>query len=802
MFKNYFVVILRSFLRNKNYTFINVLGLSIGITCCIIIFLLIRHDQSFDRFHTKGKRIFRVVHETNNASGMDHSGVTPYPFAEAFRNDFPEVPLATQFHNHEETLVAIGAEKRMMDNVIFADSLFFEVFDFKVLSGNPRRELGQPGKIFLTASAAKKLLKGGNSGTIKLANLVEAEVVGIIADPPSESHIQFSMIVSMPSLIDDFLGFDLDQWGLNLSGRSYVVLPEQISKDEIEERFKKFVIKYYDDENEKKQTYKLQPLSDIHFNKQYNSEAASFAGVVMLGMLAMFILSIGCINFINLATAMAIKKSKEIGVRKTLGANRSQLSYYFLGETLAITLFSVLFSLGLAEWILRWLNNFLEKDLALSLFTDGTLILFLFVLTIFVTICSGLYPAIILSGFNPVTVLKNKISGQGNSGVTVRKVLVVFQFLIAQALIIGTLVVADQMAYFRAKPLGFAKEAILNIEMPDNKPELQEAFRSRLETNSNILDVSFSIGAPVAENYLETNFNLADQDKDQVYDINIKAVDRRYLKTYGLELLAGRWMNESEEKLAGPPLDWNERKYVLIVNESAARTLGFKDPRQIVDRRITIGINQITAPVIGVVKDFHTTSMHEKISPVALINISYFYHDAGIKIKSSNIGETISFIERIWKDLHPDYYFNYTFLDDHIATLYLQEERTFTLFQIFSGISIFIGCLGLYGLISFMANQKLKEVGIRKVMGASVSSIVVLFSKEFIRLIVIAFILAAPLTWYGMSQWLQNFAYHIDIHWSVFAFAIFVTMLIALLTVGYRSVKTALANPVDSLRAE
>jgi putative ABC transport system permease protein len=802
MIKNYLVVTLRNFLRNKNYTLINVLGLSIGITSCIIIFLLIRHDLNFDTFHSKAKQIYRVVHDSENASGIDYSGVTPYPFAGAFRNDFPEIPLVTQYHDQGETLVAVNGQKQMVDDVIFADSLFFQVFDFKVLSGNPIKELGEPGKVFLTVSTARKLLGNETRGTIKLANLVEAEVVGIIQDPPPGSHIRFSMVVSMPSLTKDFIGFEINQWGLNSAGYSYIVLPTTITTGQIEERFNKFVLKYYDDQDEKRQTYRLQPLSKIHFDKRYNDAAVSMSDMLMLGVLGIFILGIACINFVNLATALAVKKSKEIGVRKTLGAKRSQLTYYFLSETLVITLFSVLLSLGLVEWILPWLNNFLEKQLSQSFFTDPTLILFLLALILFVTICSGLYPATILSGFNPVAVLKNKLTGTGNAGGTVRKVLVVFQFFIAQALIIGTLIVADQMDYFRSKPLGFDKEAIVTIEMPEKKPEVHELFRSRLEANSDIADVSFSIGAPVSPNGIGTNFYLTERGKDQLYDVSVKAADYHYLKTYGLQLVAGRWIQENEEKLASPPIPWEQRKYVLVINESAVKTLGFKNPEEILGKNITVGLNDINAPVVGVVKDFHTRSMHEKIQPVVLMSFPHFYVSAGIKIKPSKLSQAISFIENTWKDMHPAYYFKYEFLDDHIAGLYRQEERTFTLFKIFAGISIFIGCLGLYGLISFMANQKLKEVGIRKVMGASVANIVVLFSKEFVRLICVAFVIAVPLTWYSMNNWLQGFAYHITIHWSVFAIGIIATIMIALLTVSYRSVRAALSNPVNTLRTE
>jgi putative ABC transport system permease protein len=802
MIRNYITTTLRNFVRNRSYALINILGLSTGITCCIVIFLIIRYDLSFDQFHADADRIYRVVHDETNASGVDQSGVTPYPFASAFRNDFPEVPLVTQYHDQEDGLVKFGADKFRIENIIFADSLFFEVFDFKVVSGNPREELGQKGKAFLTESTARNLFKGKSEGTFRLENLQEVEIVGVIADPPANSGIQFSMVVSFPTLTEEFIGFDINSWGLNSAGYSYLVLPENISQQNIEERFVKFVQKYYAKEKDQKQYYHLQPLSDVHFNRDYNSASVQKSVLVTLGLLGLFILFIACINFVNLATALAVKKSKEVGIRKTLGAKRSQLTLYFLVETLILTLFSILISLGIVELMLPWLNSFLDKYLGDSLFTDPSLLIFLLILTFVVTILSGAYPSFILSGYSPVAVLKNKLVVQGKSAGGVRKVLVAFQFIVAQALIIGTLIVSDQMSFFRNAPLGFAKEAIVNVGIPTNDQDVQQAFRTRLESNSDIKSISFSIGGPVSDNSLGTNFNLAEKGEDERYAVTMKLVDVKYLETYGIELVAGRWISESEEKLASPPLDWKERQYALVLNEAATKQLGFADPAEIIGKHVKVGINNIEAPVVGVVKDFHTNSLHAAIKPVVLMNFSHFYYDAGIKISSENMSETIAFIEKTWNDLYPEYFFEFSFLDDYIGTLYRQEERTFTLFKVFSGMSIFIACLGLYGLISFMANQKLKEVGIRKVLGASISSIVVLFSREFLKLIAIAFLIAAPLSWYLMNEWLNGFAYNVDINWSVFAIAIIATMFIALITVSYRAVRAAVTNPVDTLRSE
>ncbi len=801
MIKNYLIITLRSFARNRNYSLINILGLSIGITCAIIIYLMIDYELQFDQFHSKADRIFRVVRDSESSSGVEHSGITPYPFAEAFRNDFQDVPFNTQFHDNEETLISVEGKKTMLDRVIFADSLFFSVFDFKVLSGNPQKDLSQPNKVFLTESLANKIFREGQYKSIKVNNVITVEVAGILADPPPTSHIQFDMIVSMPSLSEEFLGLAIDQWGMNSAGYSYIVLPQNLKVAGIEERFTDFVKKYYTNE-EKRQQYKLQPLSDIHFNADYNTRAVSKSHLTALGFLAIFIVGIACMNFINLATALAIKKSREIGIRKTLGAVRQQLTFYFLGQTFLLTALAVVMSLGIVEWLMPWLNSFLEKQLSADLLGESSLIVFLLIVVIVVTICSGLYPAIILSGFSPVAVLKSNLSTMNYSGASLRKVLVVFQFLIAQALIIGTLVIVDQMDFFKSKPLGFNKEAIINVDMPDRKQQVLQAFRTRLESNPAIKNVSLSIGAPISDNGLGTNYRLTESDKSIFYDVNVKTADENYFETYGLKIIAGRAMTEAEAKLADEPYSWEERKYVLVVNESAARQIGFENPEDILGKYLTVGINDINAPVVGVVEDFHTSSMHKSIEPVIIVNFPYFYVDAGIQIQTGNMAETLAFIEKTWNELHPDYYFEYSFLDDELGKLYRQEERTLTLFKIFSMIAIFIGCLGLYGLISFMATQKMKEVGIRKVLGASVSSIVILFSREFVKLICVAFVIAAPLAWYIMNKWLEEFAYRIDINWSVFVISIASTLAIAFLTVGFRALKAALTDPARTLRTE
>ena len=807
MIKNYLTLTFRNFLRNKNYTLINILGLSIGITSCIILFLLIRFDTSVDKFQTHYDRLYRVVRTEENASGKDYKSVTPYPFAAAFRQDFSDVPLVTQFHFHREGFLTVGTEKHEIEQVLFADTSFFDVFNFGIISGNPAKELSQPNKAFLTQSLATKLgLTVGDE--LKFNNKINLEVVGLVNDVPANSHIQYNMIVSLPSFTKDFFGWPVDRWGLSSAGFSYLVLPATHTEKQIESRFPAFVKKYYDAEEAATVEYMLQPFGEIHFDTVYTDTATpgdlenvEKTYLYVLTILGLFILLIACINFVNLATALAIKKSKEIGIRKTLGARRSQLTAYFLSETLVLTLFSVIISLGLVEWILPWLRNFIDKDIHLGLFTDPSLLWFLIALVIASTFVSGFYPAVILSGFDPVEVLKNKISAKGSSGASVRRMLVVCQFIIAQLMIIGTLVVSDQMNYLNSKSLGFNSKAVLNVPLPDNKEDKLRNFRDRLESNAAVKSVSFAVGAPTAESNIGTSFFLQESGPDEVHPVKVKTVDIHYIDTYQLEMKAGRWFTESEAKIAADTSVKNDR-YTVIVNETAVAKLGLNSPAEALGKRVHVGINDITPAIVGVVADFHEQSLRDEIAPVVMIIYPELYYDAGIAITGQNVPQTIEFVKKTWTDLFPEEYFRYEFLDQQLENLYESEQRQLVLFRIFSGISIFIGCLGLLGLVSFMANQKLKEIGVRKVFGASVTGILIIFSKEFIRLIIIAFLVAAPLAWYFMNLWLQNFEYHISIHWSDYVLGLLFTVMIALGTVAYRSIKAGLSNPIDSLRAE
>jgi len=800
MLKNYFTIAYRSLLRNKAYTLINVVGLSLGITTCLVIFLLIRYETSFDHFHADLHRIYRVGRQSTSPNVVDKSHVVPYPFGEAMRNDFPELKDITQIHYQENSLVTINEEKIAVEHIIFADSMFFDVFGFEALSGNPKKELAQPGKVFLSEAFAEKTLQK-NVKHVKVNNMLDLEVAGIIKTPPLATHMKFDMIVSYPSLTKEFFGFPLDQWSMSSAAFVYVKLPEGVRKETVEERFPAFVKKYYTADEAREHAYCLRPLSASHFDTEYSGNPGVVATppsvVYVLSLIGLFLLVVGCVNFINLSTALSVKKSKEVGVRKTLGAQQRQLAMQYLSEALIITTISALFSIVMAQVVTPLVGTFLVKDIALDFFHNVPVMLFLGGLVIVTSVFSGLYPALVLSRFSPVKALKSKMTDASSTSSVLRKSLVVFQFFIAQVLIICTLVVASQLSFFREAPLGFNKESVVNVVLPHNDPALLESFYNRLTSNSSIIDVSMAVGSPMTTDGINTHIQLSDKGKADQLDISLKIADTHYKNVYGLELLAGTWFPASEDK---QPLTAKVRPYILT--ETAAKSLGFADAKDAVGKNVISGLYEISGPVIGVMKDFNTESLKNAVNPVALIPFSRFYYDAGIKITGDRVPETLKFIETAWQQSFPNDLFQYTFLDEYVGKLYADEERMFTLFQIFAGIAVLICCLGLYGLASFMANQKTKEVAIRKTLGASIAHIVGLFSREFVVLVMLAFVISAPVAGYAMMQWLENFAYHVSLGWHVFAIGMVSTLFIAFTTVGYRSLRAALANPVDALKSE
>ena len=802
MFKNYLKTAFRNFKRNKSYAIINVLGLTVGIAASLLIFLVIQYETSFDNFHKKKDKIYRIATEFHTQDGIGYSDGVSFPVAAAMRIDFPQIKeVAAIFRNGDQVTIEQGdrqLKKLREDNFYYAEPEFFKMFDFEWLAGSPQNSLKDPHSAALTQATAEKFFGDWRSAigkTFKYGNKTLYKVTGILKNIPSNTDFPLSVVVGYSALENTYIKNNLNDWVSTFGGAyTFVVLPAALSPSHLDEQLKGFAKKHKPAEYAK-DAFVTQPLSEIHFDDRFGNfrgHTFSHSLIKALAFIGLFLILIACVNFINLATAQAVNRSREVGVRKVLGSSRRQLAFQFLGETVFITITAVVLAVLVAEITLPLLNKLLETKMTMSLIFNPWLVLFILILTISVTILSGLYPAIILSGFNPITALKSKITSKMVGGISMRRVLVVLQFAIAQILIIGMLIVVSQMNFFRNASLGFDKAAIINVPMPGDSLSKTKVdyMRNRLLANNNILNASFSFGSPSSDGNWNSDFKFDHATKSTNFSANLKWADTGYFKTYNLQFVAGR------------PYYASDTVREFVVNETLLRKLGINDPQAAIGKEINFWDGNKAARIVGVIRDFNSYSLREPMAPVVLSTWKDVYQTINIKIKPGTEKAVLPFIEKLWNENFSDYVYDYKFLDDTIASFYKQENQLSILYKIFAAIAIFISCLGLYGLVSFMAVQRTKEVGIRKVLGASARHIVYLMSKEFTLLIIIAFAISAPVAYYIMHKWLQNYTYRIPLSASIFLLAIVGSIIIAWITVGQRAIKSALANPVKSLRTE
>jgi ABC-type antimicrobial peptide transport system permease subunit len=797
--------IVRGFWKYKSFSTINLLGLSIGIAAVALIFMIADYEKSFDKFHKNGADIYRVVDKAERGGKEQYEAAVPYPTAKLLRNEYPGVQ-ATEIHFEKEANVRIGNQPPFAEkNVLFADSLFYKVFDFSGLKdfqiiGDVLKALSAPNKVVLTESVAKRYFGSSNpiGQVIKLDAKLDVEVAAIVRDVPATTHLPFAMIVSYASLTNDYIGgFDLNHWGLRSNGYCYVRVDKNASVNGLERALYSIVQKNSETERDKRQTFYLQPLSRIHFDPAFDTSNPSYTVssryLTMLLLLGGFIMLIACINYINLSTSLAFTKSKEVGIRKTIGASKTQLFFYYMSETLLLTTLAAIIGLAIAVLSLPVINRLLDKSISIEQLLHFRFIAGTIIALIIISFISGIYPALILAGFKPIESLKNKLTFPGKSSAFLRKALVVFQFATSIALIICTIVIAKQMHYSNTKFLGFNKDAVVEVALPSPDSAKIEAFRSLLQNQAGIQNISFCLGAPISTNGISTSMKAPELPDKADYSVKLLTCDKNYLESYGIQLIAGRWFLAGEEKNLGSG---------MVVNETLVKTLGYKNPSEALGKKVSIGINDYNPPIIGVVKDFHTTSLHQGIMPAAMLPFPFFYYAAGIRIHPGNMRNTLSNIEAAFNKVYPEYVYELHFIDEQLAKLYEQDTRNYNLFKAFSAISILICCMGLWGLIAFVVVRKTKEIGIRKVLGASVASIVGLLSKDFLKLVLIALAVASPFAWYFMHQWLESFAYRISISWWVFGLAGLFAVVIALVTISFQAVKAALVNPVKNLRTE
>ena len=806
MWTNYLKVAFRNIIRNKAHSTINVVGLSVGIAACLLLFIVIRYELSYDKFQKNYNNIYRIVTETKTPDGSDYNPGAPLPLIEGVKLDMADVVVAPVTTANGSQFTVLGKDPNTTDvsrkfieeqGVYFSVPELFKTFNTTLLSGNAET-IAQPGKAIVTKKTAEKFFGDWQSAVgqhIKLDNAIPFEIGAVIDDVSLHSDVPMSIIMSFETFKanPEPYGYTKDWGAISSNNQLFVVAPEKMSFTSIQQRVAAISEKYNTNRNRAiNRTYLAQPFAEMHFDSRFGSlgdHITSRATIRTLTLIGIFILLMASINFINLSTAQAVKRSKEVGIRKVMGSNRMNLFWQMMGETAFIVMIALIIGIVLTYIFLPNIRHVSAITEQLSVFSIESLLL-IPVIALAVIAFSGIYPALILSGYSPILALKNKISSASAGGLSIRRTLVVAQFAISQVLIIGTIVAVSQMSFVNKADLGFNKNALLVITGNADSAVLsrQTSLKQDMLQLSGVESVSYSSDVPSSENNWSTNFAFDHKD-DEDFGLFMKFGDRDYFKTYGLQFIAGRGYAESDTIRE------------VVVNETLIAKLGLKNPADAIGKELRMGRSP-WYPIVGVVKDFKTNSLREETKPIMIAANKKFYSNTGVKLKSSQLGGKKEEVIKMWDRYNPEYANRNYFMDESIDNFYMQENQLALVYKIFAGIAIFISCLGLYGLVSFMAVQKTKEVGIRKVLGASAGNIVYLFSKEFTVLIVVAFVIASPLAWLLMKDWLSNFAYQIKPGPGIYLIAIGASVLIAWLTVGYKAIKAALANPVKSLRTE
>jgi putative ABC transport system permease protein len=792
MLKNYLKIALRNIKRYKGYSFINITGLAIGMTCTILILLWVQDELSYDRFHKNGDYLYRVIQDIQFTDHRTHWAITQGPLGPSLKEDFPEIADFTRIRYRGFRFKY--DDKVFDEGVCMADNSILEMFTFPLVQGDAKTALIDPNNIVLSEKMAEKYFGGENpiGKTLKADDRYDFHVTGVFKKIPTNSHLQFDFLI--PFIFGRELGYTVDTW--NNSGFStYVMLAKTASVENVIGKISDYLKRKPTLEENSK--LMLQPLKRVHLYSHYDFDFAhgDIKYVMIFSIVALFILLIACFNFMNLATARAGNRAKEIGMRKVAGAYKRNIIYQFFGEAIFLSLIALFFSLIFVELLLPIFNGLSGKERSLNFTSNSLTLIGLIGITLITGIISGSYPALVLSTFKPVDILKGSgsttgVTGSGKRGALFRKVLVVSQFAVSIMLLIGTIIVSNQLEFMRNKKLGYEKEHLIMSRMRAEMSQQFEAVKNEFLKNPDILNVT-AVANPPTYGYVFSNtlWHWEGQKPDEEILFRCNLVNYDYFKTFGLELFAGRPFSK----------EFASDTNTVIINETAMKAMRLENP---VGKRLAYQNGEFNIEIIGVVKDYHFRSLHQRIEPLILILSTDATQILCARILGTDIPRTINEVEQVWKKFAPDFPFEYNFLDETLDNLYRSEMRVSKIFRYFTALAIFISCLGLFGLASFMAEQRTKEIGIRKVVGASVLGIVLLLSKEFAKWVLVANLIAWPIAWYVMSKWLQNFAYRTNIAWTTFIFSAGVAVLIALLTVSYKSIRAAVANPVESLRYE
>lgn len=806
MFRNYLKIAIRNVYRYKGFSLINILGLAIGLTGCFLIGLFVWDEMQYDRFVKNGDNIYRVYLKTNDNSNKSMA-LTPPMYATYLKENYPEVEQTTRLYMWEsKMLMEVGEKKAYETKGFIADSNFFSVFPLKFLKGTPANALEDRYSVVLTEKLAEKYFgKEDPLGKTIRLDKTDYAVKGVLATIPEHFHLDFAYI--LPMAAGDIAAERMQRWGWQ-QFFTYVKVKEGSNVHSLQSKFFEVAKRETSREEEEESAYVpyFQPLKDIHLHSsglEYdNAKRGNATYVGGLTIIALFVLMIASFNFINLSTARSFRRAKEIGIRKVAGAGRKQLVFQFIGESILITLISIVIAALATHQILPLLNSFTNKSISFNPITDPILLLLILGAALVIGALSGLYPALFMSGFQPIKVLKGfkTIGGSGGSAAVLRKALVVVQFSLSALLIVCTVIVYRQMKFMHEKDLGFNKDQVLYFDAQGGVVDKPEVFKDELRSLGGVISVTGGYGLP-GDLFATDGIIVPDKDGDKEYPASHILADHDYIKTMGLTVITGR--DFSREM----PTDVKES---FLINETAVKELGFGTPEKAIGRELKWeewspldSLNPVKlGKVIGVVKDFHMKSLHEKLTPTVLQIYPQELEKIAVKVKAANLPNTINQIEATWNKFTPEYPLDYNFLDENFAAMYNAEDKLSTLLLIFTAMALFIGCMGLFGLAAFSSEQRIKEIGIRKVLGASVFSIIAMFSKTFLKPVFIALFIAFPIAWWAMHNWLQDYEYRINISWWVFVVAGLGALFIALMTISFQCFKAATANPVKNLRTE
>lgn len=792
MLKNYLKIAVRNLSKNKIYTFINVLGLSLGIFGSLVIFQLIKFHLLTDSHHHDSENIYRVVMNLHLDDGsVEHEKGSPYILHEALKNDFSSVEN-TAYVGQQELTFSVptqdGSSAKFLEKeaAAFIGADYFKVFDYQWLIGQVAA-LNTPSTVVLTEKYAKKYF--GEVSPINkvliINNLTPVKVVGILKDIPETTDLKTEVFVSLPTLKTIVNDDSFTEWAWFMKQReTYISLKNNTSKTAFEAQLPAFSKKYYG-EMSKYYRFQLQKLSDVHFNLDFGGKISK-SSIYLFSAIGILLLLVACINFINLSTAQSFKRFKEIGVRKTLGSSQAQILWQFIVEVAIITLFSVFFAIILAYLFTPLVNNWLSVNITFRQFFDSQMLIFLPILILFTITVAGLYPSLVVSSYNPIHVLKG-ISKSSKTGLSLRKGLVVSQFSVAIVLVAVAILVVLQIRFLHNKDIGSTKDLIIHVQIPDT--EHLETLKNRIFQKPFVESISFARRPPSAEKG-GSGGTIKFENRDwEKFVARSKIADENYLDTYQIRLLTGR-----------KPVPSDTIREILV-NRKLVEDLGLKTPESILNKRLLVGDADGTGVIVGVVADFNNADLYTPIEPTVIFSLKQRYRFAAIRLNNYS-SEVLAELKAIWQGIYPNEVFEYSFYDEELSKLYKREELTRNIIISFALLTIFISCLGLMGLVNLTVSQRTKEIGIRKVLGASVSSITFLLSKDFLKLVFVAIIIASPIAYYFMNKWLNNFAFKVEIEWWIFVLSGVFIITIALLTVSYQSIKAALMNPVKSLKTE